>query len=434
MMAKRDFTDRFLRSIKPAAAGKRFVIYDAQIPGFGIRVSDHSTDENKGAFVLVSRYPGSANPTPRRIGDYPAMTLAKAREIAREWREDLRRGIDPKEKEAARRRELERARADTFCAAFEAYAEEKLSQIRTGTAVKAAFENHVLPTLADRPLREITRREILDMLKGLAKKHPIAANRVSAYVKTFFLWAVDEDLIDDSPAASIKRFAKENQRDRILRDWEIRAVWAACGELGIFGRAFKMMLATGQRRTEVGEMTWGEIDRRQSLWTLEKDRTKASRAHLVPLSSLVLSILEECPKIGDYVFSTGRSGRGRLAVDAKPVPISGWGKAKNQLDVMALKHARAFAEQDGETAPEAFPEWRLHDFRRTAATHMTTLGVPRLIVGKVLNHAEPGVTKVYDRHEYLREKKAALDRWSVHLQTIVDGRDKENVVQFQREA
>ena len=430
MVAKRDFTDRFLKSIKPAEKGKRIVIYDAQIPGFGVRVTDHCTDDNKGAFVLITRYPGSSNPAPRRIGDYPVMTLAKAREIAREWREDIRQGIDPKEKEKARRRELERMRADTFRAAFETYAEEKLSKLRTGRAVAAAVRTYAFPSLADRSLKEIKRREVLDVLKGIAKSYPIAANRVSAYVKTFFLWAVNEELIEDSPAASIKRLSEENERDRVLKDWEIRAIWHACAELGVFGRAFEMMLALGQRRGEVGKMGWSEIDRKQSVWTLEKDRTKANRAHLVPLSQLALSILEECPKIGDYVFSTGRSGRGKLAVDAKPVPISGWGKAKEQLDVLALKHARACAEQEGDETLEAFPDWRLHDLRRVTATHMGRLGIPRLIVGKVLNHAEPGVTKKYDRHDYLAEKKAALDRWALHLQAIVDGTDGGKVITF----
>jgi integrase len=430
MVAKRDFTDRFLKSIKPAAPGQRPITYDAQIPGFGIRVSEHCTDENKGAFVLVTRYPGSTNPAPRRIGDYPAMTLAKAREIAREWREDIRQGVDPKAKEEARRRELERMRADTFRAAFETYAEEKLSKLRTGRPVAAAVRTYAFPNLADRPLKEIKRREVLDMLKGIAKSYPIAANRVSAYVKTFFLWAVNEELIEDSPAASIKRLSEENERDRVLKDWEIRAIWHACGELGVFGRAFRFMLVTGQRRTEVGEMTWSEIDRKQSVWSLEKDRTKANRAHLVPLSPLALSILEECPKIGDYVFSTGRSGRGKHAVNAKPVPISGWGKAKEQLDVLALKHARAFAEQEGDETPEVFPDWRLHDLRRTTATQMGKLGVERLIVGKVLNHAEPGVTRKYDRHDYFAEKKRALERCAQRLQAILDCDDSGKVITF----
>ena len=130
------------------------------------------------------------------------------------------------------------------------------------------------------------------------------------------------------------------------------------------------------------------------------------------------------------MFSTGRSGRGKLAVDAKPVPISGWGKAKEQLDVLALKHVRAFAEQEGDEALEAFPDWRLHDLRRTAATHMGRLGVERLVVGKVLNHAEPGVTKKYDRHDYFAEKKRALERWAQRLQAILEGEDGGKVIAF----
>ncbi|MDR3420100.1 MAG: tyrosine-type recombinase/integrase [Xanthobacteraceae bacterium] len=430
MAIKRDFTDRYLRSLKPAASGKRVVVYDAQVPNFGIRVSDHCNDENKGAFVLIARYPGSANPAPRRIGDYPAMTLAKARAIAREWREDIRQGIDPKVKEAERRLELERMRADTFRAAFETYAEEKLSKLRTGGAVAAAIKTHAFPKLANRPLKEIKRREVLSMLKEIAKKHPIAANRVSAYLKTFFVWALDEELIDDSPAASIKRLSKENERDRVLKDWEIRAIWRACGELGVFGRAFRFMLVTGQRRTEVGKMTWREIDRKQALWALEKERTKASRAHLVPLSPLALSILDDCPKMGDYVFSTGRSGRGKLAKDAKPVPISGWGKAKESLDDLALAKAQAIAVERGEDAPDAIAEWRLHDLRRSCASHLARLGVDRVVISKVLNHAEPGVTRIYDRFDRLGEKRAALDRWGVHLQATIDGTDGGNVVQL----
>lgn len=131
MPAKRDFTDRFLKSIKPAAPGKRLIIWDAQIPGFGIRVTDRSEDNNKGAFVLVTRFPRSRNPVPRRIGDYPGMTLAKAREIAREWREEIRQGIDPKVKEAERRRQEERRRADLFSAVFASFADDHLATLRS---------------------------------------------------------------------------------------------------------------------------------------------------------------------------------------------------------------------------------------------------------------------------------------------------------------
>jgi integrase len=425
MANKRDFTDRFLKSIKAAEKGERKVIYDGQIPGFGIRVTDHCTNDHKGAFVLITRFPGSSNPAPRRIGDYPAMPLVKAREIAREWREDIRQGVDPKEKAAEAAREQQRLKANTFGAAFASFANDHLKTLRTGAAVEAAVKNHVFPTLESRPMREIRRSEILSVINKLKKGSPIGANRVLAYLKKFFVWALESELVDDSPAASIRRptAEKDRERDRVLADWEMRAIWRACGEMGAFGRAFKFMLATGQRRSEVGGATWGEIDKKESLWTLGKARTKAKRLHDVPLSDLALSIIVDCPKIGDFLFASGRSGVAHDSEDVGPVPLAGWGKAKERLDELVLTHAKAFARADGEEEPDEIEEWRLHDLRRTAATHMARLGVDRLVIGKVLNHAEGGVTMRYDRHRYDGEKRQALQLWGERLSVIVAGTD-----------
>ncbi len=167
MAVKRDFTDRFLKSIKPAPAGKRVIHWDAVVPGFGIRVGDKSTKENIGAFVLVTRFPGNPNPAPRRVGDYPVMTLARAREVARAWREDIARGIDPKVKEEERRQEEERlrqeqarAQADTFAMRFAKFGKDHLAELRTGAAVERAVEKHVFPVWGDRPIREIRRADV----------------------------------------------------------------------------------------------------------------------------------------------------------------------------------------------------------------------------------------------------------------------------------
>jgi integrase len=412
MAAKRDFTDRFLKALKPAAPGKRYIAYDAQIPGFGIRVTDRCAVENKGAFVLVTRFPGSANPAPRRIGEYPAMTLAKAREVAREWREDIRRGVDPKVKEAERRREQERRRADTFAAVFAAFADDHLSTLRTGGDVKSAVAKHVFPRWGERQISVIRRADVNELVRALRKDAPIGTNRVLAYLKKFFSRAVDQDLIDASPAASVKRPTKENRRDRVLAEQEIAAIWQACDDLGAFGRAFRLMLATGQRRSEVGEMTWSEIDRKQMVWTLARGRTKADRANDVPLSNLAMCIIEECPKLGDYVFTTSGAR-----------PISGWSKAKAALDKLAAEKIEATASERGQVAALKIAEWHVHDLRRTAATYLAKLGVDRVVIGKILNHAENNVTAIYDRHRYDREKCMAMDLWGQRLQAIVDVAD-----------
>jgi integrase len=420
MVIKRNFTDRLLRAIKPTPRGRRTIIWDAQIPGFGIRVTERSGAANIGAFVLVTRFPGKKDPAPRRIGAYPDMPLAKAREIARQWRELIGQGVDPAAKEANLREQAPpRPRAVTFLVAFNAFADDHLSTLRTGQSVKRIIEKHVFPSWAERPIAEIARADVRALIASLRKQMRVGANRVLANLKTFFRWAVDQELIEASPASAVKRPAKEVKRDRVLSDWEIQAIWRACGEFGVFGRAFKTMLATGQRRSEVGAMTWAEIDRGESRWALPRERTKSDRAHEVPLSALTLSILEECPRLGDHVFATPRrSGEGESRRGGARA-ISGWSKAKSALDKLAFEKAVALAVARGDRPPEKFAEWRLHDLRRTAATYMAKLGVERVVIGKVLNHAEREVTAIYDRHRYDREKRRALDLWGETLAALV---------------
>ena len=451
MIAKRDLTDKTLEALRdrPVPTLRKLldvdpedsmpvrpIIWDAQVRGFGVRVSDQ-TPPSSLSFVLVTRYPGAKNPAPRTIGDYPSTPLAEARRIAREWRDDIVKGIDPKDRaEAARRdaeaakREAERQQANTFRAAFATFAEEHLSTLRTGDVVKGVIDKHVLPVLGGRPLREITRAEAKGLLRTIARKTPTHANQILSYLRTFGDWAEDEEMIEESPFATLKRLSKESPRERVLSDDEVRAIWLACGDIAVFGRAFQFMLASAQRRSEVGNMEWRELDEGKKLWALPPERTKANRTHVVPLSPLAQSILAECPKIGEHVFAT-RSKRGKGGEGLGTRPVSGWSKAKTRLDTLALAELRRLTGD-----PEAeLPEWHLHDFRRTAATRMRELGVDRLDVSKVLNHAESGVTKVYDQYAALPEKRRALELWGNRLSAIVERRgtpDADNVLQFER--
>jgi integrase len=425
---KRDFTDRFLTSKKIEAAppGGRKIYWDAQVPGFGLRVTDEITSGRIGSFVLVARFPGSSNPTPRRIGDYPAMSLAKGREVAREWREDLRKRIDPKVKAERQRREEEKRRAETFAAAFDAYDEDRLGQLRSGKVVKSVVKRLVYPKWGDRPIKELKRSDVVELIRGVRSGAPIAANRLLAYLKTFFLWAIDEELIDDSPAATVKRPTSEKNRarERTLSDTELRAVWRACGDLGVFGRAFKLMILTGQRRTEVGAMRWSEINLRDKVWTLPKARTKARRGHELPLSEKAIKVITETPRLSDYVFTGRRRPVAGKEEELSYGPIGGWGKAKEALDRLADVKAREIAEETGDEAAAVVGEWRLHDLRRTCATRLGKLGVSRVVIAKVLNHAIPGVTSTYDHHDYALEKRDALDRWAQRVERIVNGAEE----------
>jgi integrase len=171
-----------------------------------------------------------------------------------------------------------------------------------------------------------------------------------------------------------------------------------------------MVLVTGQRRDEVAGIRWSDIDEADQTWTLQSDQTKPRRAHVVPLSPLALSILAQVreatawfPREGPYIFSTTRGAR----------PISGYSKAKTRLDATVTRLRSA------EGLPPLDP-WRIHDLRRTAGTGMGRLGVSRFVIARVLNHADRTVTGIYDRHEYLAEKRHALNAWAADIERLIE--------------
>ena len=208
-----------------------------------------------------------------------------------------------------------------------------------------------------------------------------------ALISKIFTWALDEEIIGASPAVRLKRPSEEHERERSLSAEEIKTLWPAFTAIGYpFGHALKFLLVTGQRRGEVAGMKWCEIDGEG--WTLPGSRSKSKQGHRVPLSSLAREVLRESPHVGEYVF-TARGG-----------PIEGWDFAKQRL-----------------AAPIA--PWRIHDLRRTFATHMRSLGVDRLVVSKLLNHAEAGVTRIYDRYALDAERTAAMEMWAQRLREII---------------
>jgi len=189
----------------------------------------------------------------------------------------------------------------------------------------------------------------------------------------------------------------------VLSDAEIRAVWHAGGSLGPFGRCVRFMLANGQRRTECGSMSWVEADRSARLWRLPAGRVKADRAHEVPLNDLALECLGE-PGGGDpFVFGGSK-------------PIGSWSAPTAQLRGLV-------AEQ----LPDAAPHWSLHDLRRTFATGLARLGIDRIVISRILNHADSGVTARYDRYGRDVEMVEAMDRWDCRLREIIEGRSAEVV-------
>jgi len=268
-----------------------------------------------------------------------------------------------------------------------------------------------------RPIAGISRRDVIDLVDGIiARGVGIQANRTLARLRALFNWAVEKDRISASPADRLKLPIKERARNRVLTDEEIRWFWQPCGEIGWpFGPLFLLLLLTAQRRDEVGGMRWSEVDVDKQIWTLPRQRAKGDREHEVHLSDAAVDVLRSLPRIASN--SIGQDGlvfttNGRTSV-------SGFGNAKRRLDLIM---AEARRQSLGLSERTKIPDWRLHDLRRTAATGMARLNFPPHVVDKVLNHVSVtirGVAAVYNRFEYLEERRDALEGWGRYIGTIV---------------
>ncbi len=390
-MSRQRLTDRSVTK-KPPSKGQ-LELWDTVLPGFGLRISYGG----RRTFFVMTRIYGRQ--VRRTVGIYPVMKLAEARGKARDILSDAAKGIDAKEREAQDRRAAERERRNTFRAVAEEFMADHARGLKTAGEYQRKLDVDILPEWGGRLIADITRADVKALLRAKARTSPVAANRLLALIGRIFNWALDEDIITASPAVRIKP-EPETARERVLTDAELRDVWLAAEKIGFpFGHLVRFLILTGQRRGEASGLTWKEIDGDE--WRLPAARTKTGAGHLVPLSDLARDVLAGCSifESVELVFTNGTR------------PMSGWSKFKQRLD-------RAIAEQRG----EPIADWHLHDLRRTVATGMRSLGIDRLTVSKVLNHAEGGVTRIYDRYAADPEKRQALEAWAQHVEAVVEGK------------
>jgi integrase len=227
------------------------------------------------------------------------LTLAAARKLATDALHKLAKDIDPAQEKRQHKASSEETRAklagdtvENLKARFiERYAKR---QNRSWKQTEWIFDKLVLPAWKGRTVHDITKRDVIDLVESIERDRPILANRVLAAVRKWFNWLAARDVINASPCAGVVPPAKEKARDRRLSDGEIKALWSACdkreqdGGGGIgepFGSFVRLLLLTGQRRSEVAGIQWSEIDEGKRLWTLPGERTKNKQAHVVPLST-----------------------------------------------------------------------------------------------------------------------------------------------------
>ena len=390
---KKRLTERFVQTVAPPTAD-RLVFADAIAPGLELRVSVG------GRRSWSIRYrPRGGTRQRATYGTYPAKSLAEARARSLAIAAAAADGIDlPAEEEAERDEQRKgEGRPRTVGALVDDYVAKhcKVTQ-RRPLMVERLFENHVKPAIGDLLLTELRRADLVELLDDLQNKKGLRAqvNRVRSQLIAAFGWGIEREYLDVNPAAAIKRRRLEMSRDRVLSQDELRAIWTAAEGLDDPSRTLvKAWILTGQRRDEVRCMTWSELDARNGLWTLPAARSKAKRDHEVPLAPMLVALLDSLPRLGPYVFALG-----------KDRPYSGQRRLKAILD-----------------RESKVTGWTIHDLRRTCSTGLASLHVTQDTIDRVLGHAVGTLAGTYNRHQYLQEKRQALEAWAKRVELIVNG-------------
>jgi integrase len=402
---KRVLTDKVVAGLKPAASGKRYVVWDARLEHFGVRV----TDRGVVSFFVLRRVAGKREPVRHTIGRHPALRVVAARKLAGAALADLATGLHPREREAAERAADARRRATTVASVAEDFIQRYAVKKRTGVAIAQLVRRRLVARWGERAITEVQRGDVIRMVEEIGDVSPSAAYRALIYCRRLFNWAIARDIygLTASPCDRLSAddlIGPQRSRDRVLTDSEVRAIWRATDPpeadypLAPF---IRMLPLTGARRNEVARMTWSEVDLDRALWVIGAARMKGDEPHTVPLAPMAVDLLTRLPRFngGRYVFST-TSGA---------TAICGFANYKKRLD-------RRIAE----LAPPGIPDWCIHDIRRTVRTGLSTLGVTPFIGELVIGHKQKGVHATYDLHRYEVEKRDALERWAARLRSIVE--------------
>lgn len=390
--------ERLTKKIVEAApvTGAEYVVWDTTLSGFGLKV----TKQGAKSYIFRYRMGGRGFPERRVTIGHPrkGMKVDDARGEAQQLAAMVRRGDDP-------RVQIERMKVDAFGEYAEMFIATYLPENWPKWQGEGArlLRREVIPHFGPTPLAAITKRDVTALFDRLAPRVGIARN-VSTVLRRLFNWAVERGELERSPMDKIRLPKKPSVADRHLDDVEIAALWSATQAIDhAYAGVVRTLLLTGQRRDEVADMVWDEVDLEKALWRLPGGlRTKNGQPHDVPLADAVVEQLAAFKTTGsEYVFSPTGEG-----------PITNWGYWKKRLDD---EFQRVMVER-GHLPPE---HWKVHDLRRTVGTGMQRIGIDGDVVEAFHNRqVREGVAGRYQHHDYPVEKREAAEKWADHVVSL----------------
>ena len=386
-------TDSKVKSLRPKKS--RYIVWEEGGTGLGLRVSP----ADRKSFIFMYRFDGK--PRMMTLGPYPKLKLVAARLKVAQAKDRLSQEIDPgqeliESKESLRGAHSVKALIDEY---IEKWAKPRK---RSWKEDERILRKDVQPVWGKKKAQTIKRRDIVLLLDEIVDRGaPIQANRTLAVIRKMFNFALSRGILELSPCVQIPAPSKENQRDRVLSDEEIRSIWLSLDDAGMIKKiqlALKLQIITGQRKGEIIGAEWSDLNLKDGWWIIPKEKAKNNLPHRVPLSSLALKILKEAKELSKgspFLFPSPTKENSHVTEPAIDRAI------RNNRELFDVDH------------------FVPHDLRRTVASQITAMGIPRLTVSKILNHVESGITAVYDRHSYDKEKRVALEKWSKRLEKIV---------------
>jgi integrase len=394
--------------IRTESKGTRFELADGAVPGLGLRVLP------SGRKFWFLRYGPSGGRRRITFGEYPALSLAKARDKARELLAGVKvHDRDPMAERKAERAARRKAVTATFAALAALYVEQYAKprkRLRAWQEDERKLRVEVLPAWGSRPAGEIRRADVRDLLEGIAaERGGVCANRTRALLSKVFAFGVEKESVEANPVYGVKRVYVETPRERVLAEEEIRTLWPLFDRLQpAVSAAWRLVLLTAQRPGEVLAMRWRDLERdsRGWWWNLPAELTKTNRAHRVPLSPQALAVIEALrPLTGstEWVLASRADGKRLTWLSHSSARLREWS---------ALDH------------------FTPHDLRRTAATWLGRHGVRPDTIDQLLNHAAGRITRTYNRAGYDTEKRQAVVLLGELVEGALAGEERSNVVRI----
>src|SRR5262245_59895596 len=369
---KKHLTELAVQRIKTPKEGT-VEYFDLGYPGLSLRVG------HGGAKSFQQFYRVDGKLIRESFGRWPAISLAAARAKWRETREKLAKGehVIPEAK----------SHALPFDRAAEDWLKRDQSQNKASTLYQAlrTVEAELLPAWRGKRVDQITKADVIGLLDTIVDRGaPVMAKRVQRIVRRFFRWCLERDFVKADPTVGLPRLLSGKSRERVLTAQELEKIWSEAECIGPFGAAVRLLILTGARREEIGQLRWSEID--GDMIYLKGHRTKNGEPHDIPLSAPARELLNSIPRLGAFVFTF--SG---------VKPINGWSRPKAKLHAVS-----------------GVSDWHIHDLRRSVATGLEKQGVELQLTEAILGHAggsRSGVVGIYQRYDYADEKRAALNAW-----------------------